>query len=221
MRFVGRLILLFVSFLPTSFVFADSIYNFGQVNSTFADNPVTLGFVFTPNTTFSVTSLGWFDGSGAGFQSEHSVAIFDANGNLLTSTTLGTGTGNPLSGWFRYQAITPVTLEAGIQYTLAGTSGGALDPWTVNDDVSGFAVDPNFTVGIDAARFFYGPNLVDPDSHFSDYLVYAGPNLEGSAIPEPASALLVALAAAMLIAFHSIKSRANLRKTVATTTDRP
>jgi hypothetical protein len=209
MRFLGRLILVFVSLLSTSFIFADSIYNFGQANSTFADNPVTLGFVFTANTTFNVTSLGWFDASGAGFQSEHTVGIFDANGNLLSFTTLGTGTSNPLNESFRYQAITPLILEAGTQYTLAGTSGGALDPWTVNDDVSGFAVNPNFTVGLDAARFFYGPDLVYPDSHFLDYLVYSGPNLEGSAAPEPASALLLTLAAGMLIAFCAIRSARN------------
>ena len=212
MRFFGRFIVIFISLFATSFVFADPIYNFGSVNSTFADNPATLGFVFTANTTFNVTSLGWFDGGGAGFQSEHTVAIFDADGNLLTSTTLGTGTGSPLSGSFRYQAITPVTLDMGAQYTLAGTSGGALDPWTANDYVSGFVVNPAFTVGADAGRFFYGPTLVDPDSHFSDYLVYSGPNLEGSAVPEPAGGLLLALGVGMLIAFARIRSARNQGK---------
>jgi Domain of unknown function (DUF4082) len=221
MRFFGRFILLGISVFATPFVVADPIYTFGQVNSTFADNPVSLGFVFTANTAFNVTSLGWFDGSGAGFQSEHTVGIFDAVGNLVTSTTLGTGTGNPISGSFRYQAITPITLTAGAQYTLAGTSGGALDPWTLSNYVSGFAVNPAFTVGPDAARFFYGPNLVDPESHFSDYLVYAGPNLDGSPVPEPADALLFALGAGMLIAFRSVRSAGKLRKPAGAVTPGP
>ena len=209
MRFIGRFLLLFISLFAMPFIFADSMYTFGEVNSTFTDKPVTLGFVFTSNTGFNVSSLGWFDATGAGFQSAHTVAIFDSDGNMLTSTTLGTGTSSPLNGWFRYQAIAPITLEAGATYTLAGTSGGALDSWTANDYVSGLAVNPAFTVGLDAARFFYGPDLVDPESHFSDYLVYSGPNLEGATVPEPADALLVALGVGMLFAF---RSKASARK---------
>jgi hypothetical protein len=91
---------------------------------------VTLGFVFTANSTFAVTSLGWFE----------------SNGN-------GLGTSDSFSDLFRYHPIAPITLEAGSDYTLAGTSGGQLDSWTVNDFVSGLTVNSAFAVASNAARF--------------------------------------------------------------------
>jgi hypothetical protein len=174
------------------------LYTFTSANQIFTDQPLTLGFTFTTNNAFTVSSLGWFDATGNGFLSPHTVGIFDANGNLLTSTTLSTGASDSLSGSFRYQSIAPITLQAGNAYTLAGTTGGALDPWTVNDYVTGLSVNPAFTVGPDAARFTYGPGLVNPTGHFSDYRIYSGPNLAGSPVPEPASFLLLGLAAPFL-----------------------
>jgi hypothetical protein len=186
---------------------SDSLYTFGAVNKTFTDEPVTLGFVFTANSTFEVTSLGWFDGTGNGFQSPHTIGLFDSAGNLLISTVVGTS--DSFSDSFRYHPIAPITLEAGNDYTLAGTSGGQLDSWTVNDFVSGFTMNSAFTVGSNAARFSYGTELVDPSSHFSDYLVYAGPNLERhgvtSATPEPAGLVLVLLGVTALLAVRRIQ----------------
>jgi Domain of unknown function (DUF4082) len=180
----------------------DSMYSFTTTNQTFSDIPATLGFVFTANSSFEVDSLGWFDATGQGFSSQHTIGLFDSAGTLITSTTLSTGTSESINGGFRYHSITPITLTAGSEYTLAGTSGGPTDRWTVNEQVDGFAVSAAFTIGPDAARFSYGTELVDPASHFSDYLVYAGPNLEGqeliSATPEPASFLLVAIALSIL-----------------------
>lgn len=213
MRYIARLFLLLISaFTTTHFAFADPLYTFGNANGTFTDNPVTLGFVFTADQAFSVTSLGWFDAAGDGFQNSHTVGIFDSNGNLLTSTTLEAGVVDPLSGSFRYRAVTPITLESGSTYTLAGTSGGSSDAWTQNDLLTDLSVNPAFTIGPDAARFSYGPDLVDPDSHYSDYMLYAGPNLEGapvaSATPEPADILLLALGLPILFLVRKIRSEA-------------
>jgi hypothetical protein len=181
----------------------DSMYSFSSVNQTFSDNPLTLGFVFTANSSFEVDSLGWFDATGEGFSSQHTVGLFDSAGTLLTSITLSAGTSDSISGGFRYHSIAPITLATGSEYTLAGTSGGPMDSWTINDFVNDFTVNSAFTIGQNAARFSYGTELVDPDSHFSDYLVYSGPNLAGheliSATPEPASFLLVALAGCTLL----------------------
>ena len=221
MQHIARLsVFLIASVCATHLALADPLYTFGNVSSTFTDNALTLGFAFTANSTFNVTSLGWFDPCN-GFQSDHTVGIFDANGTLLVSTTLEAGTSDPLTDGFSFQAITPITLEMGETYTLAGTTGGNLDAFTVNDDVSNFTVNPEFTIGANAALFSYGPDLVDPDSHFSDYLVYAGPNLEGvpgdpppndpgpsnAAAPEPASGLLLAFALPALLLARRVKQR--------------
>lgn len=204
---ITRLSILFLSaLLPVQFAVADSLYTFTSVSQTFTDQPLTVGFTFTTNNAFAVSSLGWYDATGNGFLSPHTVGIFDANGNLLSSTTLVTGTSDPLNGSFRYQSIAPVTLEAGNAYTLAGTTGGSLDPWTVNDDVSGFSVNSAFTVGPNAARFTYGSGLVDPADHFSDYRVYSGPNLAGTPVPEPATLLLLGLAAPFLFIVRKHRS---------------
>lgn len=188
----------------------DSLYSFTGVNQTFSDAPVTLGFVFTANSSFEVDSLGWFDATGEGFSTQHTIGLFDSAGTLLASTTLSSGTSDSIDGGFRYHSIAPITLTAGNEYTLAGTSGGPVDSWTNNDLVNDFAVNPAFTVGPNAARFSYGTELVDPDSHFSDYLVYSGPNLAGqeiiSATPEPASFLLMAIAACTLLVSRKLRT---------------
>lgn len=186
------------------FALADPLYTFSGITATDTDIPVTLGFTFTANQTVTVTSLGWFDYEGDGFQSSHTVGIFDKkNGNLLTSATLAAGTGDPLSGFFRYQSIAPINLQAGKTYTLAGTTGGPLDAWAQNDQVTGFAVNSMFTVAPNAALFTYGSGFVDPATPFSDYRVYIGPNLEtpspAATVPEPASLWLLALAAGALL----------------------
>ncbi|HEY1214928.1 MAG TPA: DUF4082 domain-containing protein [Bryobacteraceae bacterium] len=197
------------SLLGAQLAACDSLYSFSSVNQTFSDKSVTLGFVFTANSSFEVDSLGWFDATGQGFSSEHTVGLFDSAGTLLTSVTLSAGTGDSSNGGFRYHSITPITLTAGNEYTLAGTSGGPMDSWTINDFVNNFTVNSAFTIGPNAARFSYGAELVDPDSHFSDYLVYSGPNLAGqeliSATPEPASFLLVALAGCTLLVSRQLR----------------
>lgn len=198
MRFVCLFLLLSFA-LPANLLLGDSLYSVNGVNQTFTDNPVTLGFEFTPNSDFMVTSLGWFDATGSGFQSPHTVGIFDSQGNLLTSTTLASGTGDMLTGFFRYEAIAPTTLVGGNTYTLAGTSGGAADSWTVNDYVSNFNVNPEFTIGENAALFSYISGFAEPTSHYSDYRVYAGPNLIGASAPEPGTLALVGLAMTMLL----------------------
>jgi hypothetical protein len=165
MRIVPKVASAVLSLFATPFLFSASLYSFDSANSTFSDDPLTLGFVFTANSTFEVTSLGWFDSTGAGFQSEHTVGIFDSTGNLLVSTTLGSGTTDPLSGNFRYHSISPLTLNSGSEYTLAGTSGGPADSWTINNFVNGFTVNPHLRLekmqrAFLTALIWFTPNLI-------------------------------------------------------------
>lgn len=195
MRFIGGILLLISSGLLAQSALADPLYTFSSVNETYTnDIPATLGFVFSVNNNFDVTSLGWFDECLDGFQNEHYVALFNQDTKqLLASTTLPAGSANALDGSFRYQSIASVTLTPGVTYLLAGTTG-AVDSYTENDDVRDFAVNPNFNIPENGALFADNtgsPEFVYPTLHFKDYVAYAGPNLEGSDAPEPASLALL------------------------------
>ncbi len=203
MKFFGGMLFIIWSGLAVQCAFADPLYTLNTVNTTYNnDIPATLGFAFSVNSNFNVTSLGWFDESMQGFQNDHYVALYNQDTHaLLTSTTLPAGTVDALDGSFRYQAITPITLTPGTTYLLAGTTGNT-DGYTENDDVSGFTVNPNFTIPANGALFADntpGSGFVYPCEHFSDYLAYAGPNLDGSDAPEPASLALLSAGFAGLI----------------------
>jgi len=168
------------------------------------DTQLSLGFTFTADTNFNVTSLGYYDDLGDGFLTAHDVGIFQGDGAsgpgpLLASTTLAAGTSGTLGpNDFRYQAIAPLTLTAGQTYTIAGLSPniGVNDAWVYGgpSEVTGFSVNPDITIPLDAARFIYSPPggvLTDPSDHFSDYQFYAV-NFNGpTSIPEPAAVALL------------------------------
>lgn len=205
MRHFKGIILIAALACATQCVFADSLYTFDSVDRTYNnDIPATLGYVFSVKNTFEVTSLGWFDDCLNGFQDPHTVSLYDtSSGTLLTSLTLAAGTADPLQGSFRYHNITPVILNPGDTYLLAGTTGSD-DPYTENDDVCGFAIGPNFIVPENAGLFADNtPGFNYPDQHYSDYMVYAGPNLEGVPVgdaPEPSSLVLLGIGAAGFLA---------------------
>ena len=168
----------------------------------------TLGFTFTAVTDVVVTSLGYFDDLGDGFQTQHVVGIFSGDGangpgTLLTSTTLASGKSGVLgANNFRYQNIPSFTLVSGQVYTIAGLSPNYS---TVNDafvyggplEITGFAVSPFISIAANAARFsFNTPTLMDPALHFNgDFQIYAvnfgGPVLSAALVPEPATWLMM------------------------------
>lgn len=92
-----------------------------------------------------------------------------------------------------------------------------MDAWTQNDFVSDFRVNSSFTIAPNAALFTYTSDLVDPDSHYSDYRAYIGPNLEGESVSadtlEPAGVFLLAIGALVLFAARGVQRRvANARQ---------
>lgn len=98
-----------------------------------------VGFRFTMNSSQAVQSLGIWNGDtqagGAGLTSSHQVGIWDEAQNLIASTTVTPS--SPVTGDFRFEAITPVTLDPGVTYTI-----GAL--YTATDD-DGYASGPTVT----------------------------------------------------------------------------
>jgi Domain of unknown function (DUF4082) len=208
MRFAARLSFLSLFLFCVQNLVGASLYSLDCADRIFNDDPLTIGFEFTANDTFKVTSLGWFDG---GFQNEHTVGLFDSEGNLLVSTILPAGSVNPADQLFRYASIDPLLLVAGQSYTLAGTTAGWNDAYTTNEHVSGFAVDPAFTIGANAARYDYVSEFAYPTSHYSDYRAYIGPNLQGDVVtPEPQAAALLGLGMCGLLAARwKLRSRSS------------
>ena len=164
------------------------------------DTQLSLGFVFTANTSFNVTSLGYYDYQGDGFLTAHEVGIFSSSGTLLASTTLAAGTSGVLGpNDFRYQAISPLALVAGDAYTIAGLSPNLSgnDPWIYGgpSETTGFSFNPDITIPLNAARYLYYPGgLVDPPDHYADYQFYAV-NFNGpvSNVPEPSTWAMILL----------------------------
>jgi len=84
------LLLLAVAALLVPAAFASTAgWEFSAVGSTGTNGNWTFGEVFTVNQNITVDFLGYFnDGN---MQDQHPVALFDANGNMLASTTFPPG----------------------------------------------------------------------------------------------------------------------------------
>lgn len=199
---------------------ASGIYDFTQALVTTDPTPLSLGFLFSTNSSVTVTSLGYFDAGQDGFAVAHTVGIYDDCGNLVTSITLDAGTGDTLDGDFRYHSITPVVLAAGKTYTLAATTGGDADGFAygiAGKKLQGLDVNPLITIASDASLFVYQSDdeLQDPTGHYR-YTLYAGPNFgispgtgnsgAAAAVPESGS-LVLTLAGAALIVIGKFRKR--------------
>ena len=161
-------------------------------------NPITHGWAFTTNEMISVTHLGWFDGRGRGqtgqtgtvgdgLASNHPLAIWTSNGNLVVSSSVRTT--NPLEDQFRYREISPTLLNANTTYIVAGLS---LSGSSVRDAMasSSPAVDLDFDV--DPTVTFVGGRIKSTSSQLEfpgndEGPLQLGPNFKFFVVPEPSS----------------------------------
>ena len=98
--------------------------NFTQLGSgyDYHQGSYSLGWRFTTAASVSVTALGFYDDLKDGLAESHAVGIFDGdNCQLVTSATVSPS--DPLTGFFRFHNITPVTLPAGQSYYIAAVTG--------------------------------------------------------------------------------------------------
>jgi hypothetical protein len=157
----------------------------------------TLGFEFELSAAATVDKLGIYDWNSDGLENVANVGLWLNDGTLLATVAIGSGTAGELIDQFRYGAISPVALQAGVRYVVgaymdSGVTGtatslgtgqggtGSFNPLLsyVNDRFSnfdsafGFPFETNNTGGV-----WLGANL-----HFG-----------GDVIPEPASwAMMIA-----------------------------
>ncbi|MEM8501232.1 MAG: thrombospondin type 3 repeat-containing protein [Pseudomonadota bacterium] len=125
------------------------------------------GWQFTVNETFTINALGILDRECSqplptcmGLAQEHEVAIWDSQKNLLATTVIPMGMAAPfLDPEFRYLAITPIELQAGESYTIAGFQPAPDDDGTklcANGTQNDWAADPRISVSNGVWKPFVG-----------------------------------------------------------------
>jgi hypothetical protein len=106
----------------------------------------SLGYQFIANTASAVIGLGTFDYQQTGLVGPQQVGLWNSSGTLLASTFVDNS--DPLTGFWRFAPIAPVTLTPGDTYYVA-SQGGEGYTWLT----SGFTVSPNITFVSDAWEF--------------------------------------------------------------------
>jgi hypothetical protein len=165
------------------------------------------GWEFTVNQTIEVTHLGMVDVGPAGFppglnqdgfEIAHPLGIFRlSDGALLTTGTVGPGSGDELIGYARYTPVPHVLLTPGESYVM--TMYSATDAYPVVDFVSIWmstispAPEINYVVGR-----YGGPSteLKLPESIHTLPNAFFGPDF--LFVPEPSGILLAALAGVLV-----------------------
>ena len=107
--------------------------------------PYTLGFFFTLGGNTTATKLGIYDSNGDGLETEAQVGLWKADGTLLGSTIVGSGTSGQLIGAYRYVDISHIALTSGESYVVGSY---------MNSSVSGSA--SSFNTGQGGSGSFDG-----------------------------------------------------------------
>jgi len=161
------------------------------------------GWQFTPtNLPINVTHLGmwddffasWISDRSPGFYYETPIGIWRVSDQvLLTSTTLGPGTGDPLLGEFRYAEITPILLSPGETYAIAFKWPDSFysGEWVKDWEPGLVNVDPAINIGPRVSSRNLG--FIFPDRVYpwgiGGYPRF-GPNFQFYVIPAPGAVLL-------------------------------
>lgn len=152
----------------------------------------SLGYQFVANSASTVTALGTFDYNQDGFAQDQQVGLWNASGTLLASTYVSNA--DPLQGFWRFHAISGVTLTPGATYFVASQGG---EGYTF--ETSGFTVAPEITYVEDAWHYIgttqnnplFFPDTTDGITQAQGGAFFGG-NIEfGTATPEPGTLVLL------------------------------
>lgn len=149
-----------------------------------------VGWQFTVNTDMYVTHLGVLDLGDAGLESEHTVGIFDAAGDLVVSTTIAAGlSGDLMTGSMIYDTVDIAALAKGETYYILA------DNWTTDDYAWGNAA-VSFSDDIDWLNFSEstGASIFDDVLHPDGQNGNLGPGFMYRPAPAPGALALLALA---------------------------
>lgn len=164
-----------------------------------ANPPFTLGWHFLVNTPITVTQVGVFDDNQNGLVVSYPVGIWDSVGNLLGSTTVASGTSDPLINQFRYHPIAPISLSAGQTYHIGALYTTGTDPLIFPGSAINFATDPS--ISFLKSAFIDGSSLNDPTISTDTMPGYFGPNFTLTPVPEPSCLALLGISTLCLVGY--------------------
>lgn len=198
---------------------AATVLSYSSLNNSYLDSGTRMiGWRFSVTEDIGVSAIGWFDWNGNGLARSHEVGIWNTTGaSLLASVVIPNGTTAILDNGFRYTTLnTPLTLQTGATYIIAGLDIGASgDPhvWDANigfgnPHVNGFASDPRITLTVGNAIGSVATSFAYPTGVIGDARrVLMGPNFTFTPVPIPAAVWLFGSAFAGLIGFSRRNSR--------------
>jgi hypothetical protein len=188
---------------PVAQVRSQPVVHFGQftLGGGFNGPDQVQGWEFVPQVNVTVLKLGLYDGSSTGgFQQPHAVAIWDGNGDLITSASIPQGVSAPLQDNFRYVDIPSTLLFSGETYVVGAFMPAPVTDYTVlwgRDALTSGIVSFDSRVEFVAYRAGLSPGAISfPQSRWVEYVGGFGPNFV-IAVPEPST---FALLSVMLLA---------------------
>lgn len=173
----------------------------------------SLGYEFNVLSPIMIQALGVFDDPNSwidpndpysgpnGLTETHHIGVWDMFGTLLGSASITAG-GGTLTNYFRFVNVSPFVLAIGTGYRIASTTGQS--KYTGTSWASGLLVDPS----IQLVQGLWEPSgsLVNP-TNVDPYEMYLGPNMQFSAVPEPATMVLLASGLAGLMVTGLVRKR--------------
>lgn len=168
----------------------------------------TYGLVFITNQDLTVRSLGFYDHGGDGLAQEHWVGLGSGssadgwpflNAQIVGQVTIPSGTAAHYEGGFRWVNLaTPITLQAGVYYSLAGLVNTPLDPVRLDNYPDG-SVLLSTAVGGAAGRF-RDSTWGNPSSQLNDQIfIVANLSEKVMGIPEPRTTAITLLGILFLL----------------------